>query len=121
MNHPLILAFAAATWAMEAFDVHFTQKGLKAGVGVETNPVIKFLTRTDKPGMVGEILADQIYILPAVALALLSSNPAAFGFSAGWLAITTVKHIFGAEQWDKALHGIYAKTPSSALEKFLGL
>ena len=95
------VALAAAV-AGNAYDIYTTEKGLKAGVGVEGNDWLV----GPKPSALALYLRDGLINLPFIALPLIShilgNDPVAYGSLAG-LAVIAIKHVMGGRAWTKLL------------------
>ena len=120
MNLLFLVVPTVAALAADAVDIYFTRKGIKAGNGVENNPVTVAVTGTNKPSVIQLALADEIWIAPAVIGGALAHN-ALFYCASAWLTVMVMKHLIGAHQWTNLAKGIVPKTQISALEKIIGL
>jgi hypothetical protein len=102
MFYAFFAAAVATAIAADVYDVRNTEVGLKAGVAVES---FDWLVGT-KPSATRLYLRDLGLIaaasIPALALFLLGSVPAAFGCLAAPLAVAA-RHIQGGLAWKKLL------------------
>jgi hypothetical protein len=102
MFYAVYAAALAAAVAGNAYDIYMTEKGIKAGVGVEGNDWIV----GDKPSALALYLRDGLVNLPFIALPLVShvlgNDPLAYGTLAG-LAVIAIKHAMGGRAWVKLL------------------
>ena len=102
MFYAVYAAALAAALAGNAYDIYMTEKGIKAGVGVEGNDWIV----GDKPSALALYLRDGLVNLPFIALPLVShvlgNDPLAYGTLAG-LAVIAIKHVMGGRAWVKLL------------------
>jgi hypothetical protein len=102
MFYAVYAAALAAAVAGNAYDIYMTEKGIKAGVGVEGNDWIV----GDKPSALALYLRDGLVNLPFIALPLVShvlgNDPLAYGTLAG-LAVIAIKHVMGGRAWVKLL------------------
>jgi hypothetical protein len=97
----VIIALVYLDTLAAVLDIVYTEKGIKAGVGVEGNKIVAFFSRTVKPGALFLYLWNFGFI-GAVSMAVLSRNPGVLGMAAGVLIVDAVKHVLGARRW-KAL------------------
>lgn len=104
-----------------AFDVLLTNRGIKAGVGVEGNSWIVRLFG-DKPKLFDVALYEAVRCLMIAALLFAWDNPALFGACIGTCIAAGGKHIQGALKWRLLLSGkpLPVKSSLTAWEKFLG-
>lgn len=101
----LFLLLIALAWALSclAADAFATDKGIKAGIAVEANTVVKFFSKTNKPtfwqvfGVEAGVIRFPVFGIGAAA-AVLGNAPLAF-LMAVVLLVAGVKNIQGARQW----------------------
>lgn len=88
-------------------DARITNKGIKAGIGVEANEVITTLARTNKPSLTTLVLYNvaQMGVFLALGLFLKLHFPGqnlsyvATGGLPAFLAVDAAKHYQGFRQW----------------------
>ena len=90
----------AAALAGNAYDIYMTEKGIKAGVAVESNDWLV----GPKPSALALSLRDGLINLPFIALPVVShilgNDPLAYGTLTG-PAVIAIKHVMGGRAWAK--------------------
>jgi hypothetical protein len=105
MNFILLAIAVAFAFGCDIYDVIETEKGIKAGVGVEGNT---FLVGTDKPTATALYFRDGLVIMlattPAIFALALHGVPFFFAALSGPI-IAGIKHILGGRAWVKLIAG----------------
>ncbi len=108
MTIALIVTFI---WAMSclAYDSYMSDKGIRAGVAVESNPMITFIAGTDKPTFFQLYVIDAGVIrVPLFIFTFLMPGPNAYphtweAFGIGAFISIGIKNILGGLKWRKLM------------------
>jgi hypothetical protein len=126
-----LLLFIAIAIVCSCYDANVTEKGIKAGIGVEANSTIDFIARTNKPSLFYLYLYNLGRIALASGLAVFFKYHfpgtnlcyAAQGGIFGVLVAFALGHVEGYRQWQwmfehpgKRIEDI----PMNAWQKFIG-
>ena len=114
----LVLGFAIAC---DIYDVVMTEKGIRAGVGVEGNTWLVGTKPTALKLYLRDSLVLAMTVAPSIFAALIGRPELFYGFLIGPF-VFGVKHIQGGRQWRWALNNPTKKLPEpgSAWQQFLG-
>ena len=101
MIHTIVAVCAIVDLAAGAFDAYETVRGLKLGKGLESNPIINFLSgasSTRKPSTAAIVAYNLLKTAGAVGLSF-TGIPAFVGGSIGALVADIASHIQGGVKW----------------------
>lgn len=118
-----IITLVIADVLTGTYDAELTEEGLKKGVAVESNPIIKAIAGSDKPVYFPVILYNSVKTVlfgTLAALAAVSGNPAFIGLTLGALASDSLLHVMGGKQWKTLIDGGTIPTSQTAWQKFIG-
>jgi hypothetical protein len=118
----LIAAAALADIATGFYDAHWTDVGIKKGVAVEENTIIKAIF-SDKPYFAELCLFNVAQTALFVILTLLAQRGSIYaliGGGIGALFASAGLHIRGAKNWQWLLKGGNPRPKQSAFQKFIG-
>jgi hypothetical protein len=122
----LLICFLFAVICL-CFDAIITNKGIKAGVAVEGNPLIVFFARTNKPALWQLFAIDGGLRAALLAFALFTPEPADFPHAwpalmiGGFIAFG-LKNIMGYREWRWMFShpGQLMPIPKTAWGQFIG-
>lgn len=113
----LFAAFAAAAFAADVYDVTQTEKGLKAGIAVESFTWLVGTKPTAKALYLRDALLIAITLFFPVLFHFKGNAPLAYGALIS-PAVAAIKHVLGGRAWANLLAGGKLPTSETAWQKF---